>query len=396
MKTDFYGNIDTVRKVLEVLVKEEVEKGNWFSCCTRIDDSQVDLMAVTNDDGEKLGSILAKVYADTVYRSAVYKFLLESYMCYMEIPSIKKDFVNSSAYKPSYDKALATSNIGVIAEWLGIDYDVACSKYSKHLDGVGIDDGSDDFPYVKLYETKSGERKVTKPRKMLDLGTKGTRVLPLFTLKIGVDTLFEYASNNMTEAMFIKDSGQKRSIHFTFDASKIRDIYGDTNYVKDGLLTQYDGDFLSNPNLGRGYIRVFEVGSSIYDNPTRSINYARLVSFSEGSPDLSYINIDLSNVYEEFIQGIRCNPNKSVEIVERLDLMGVGTSRTLNSRKMTTISELETWASNQITLESTVFLRSLALFMLGSPDWFRSYDGKPITSTNSGQLPDDFELDLEM
>ena len=136
----------------------------------------------------------------------------------------------------------------------------------------------------------------------------------------------------------------------------------------------YDGDFLANPTMERGYIRVFEMGSSIYDSPLRSINYARIIRFYQEEPDATYINIDLDGVLEAFVRGINNRKVKPYEVVDMLEMFQVGSSR---PKKSSTPTDLEDWAYGQKMLLSTVFLRSLALFMLANPQWFEGYTGTP-------------------
>lgn len=400
---DLLGYNTKFRHVVSKFVESAVKSGQWFSFCMRASESQVDLMSIKNASEDTLGHLVSGSYPETIYRSAVYKYLLLDYLCYVEQPSVKKEY-GSNSYTGTFDKYLATSNIEVVAKWMDIDVGEAMSKYGMNLTDCVNDNGCDMFPFVKLWTDKQGVHKVTKPRKELDLSKSGTRVVPLFALKQGVDTLFSLASKDFYRVSFMKDSSQIRNIVITFNAVKIRDIYGDTDFFRDGVNAMYSGDFLDNPNLGRGYIRVFEVGGSIYDSPTRSINYARIASVEkveEDELDLSYINIDLNSVQTAFSAGVMTSYKHSAEIVESLKDFDVSGSDKL--KEHATSNDLDYWATSQVTLLSTTFLRELALFMIANPQWFNGYTGQPANSkgvpsesSDAGSAMPDFGFDFDI
>lgn len=397
---DLLGAKTVFRLVTGTMVENTVEGGKWFSFCTRISDSQVDIMREKNSKGIKIGSYVAEIYPETVYRSAVYKYLLRDYLCYYEVPTVTKNTASTFGYKSTYDKYLVTSNLEVVARWLNIDIEEASALYGSRLEEACDDNGCDLFPYLKLYETKDGVRKITKPRKDLDLSLAGTRVLPVFALEKAVNMLYRLACNDFYSIEFVKDGGQVRSLNTTFNVDKLREIYGETDFFHQGIEAMYNGDFESNPYMERGYFRVFEAGSSKYDSPTRAVNYARIVSFKKEEPDLTYINIDISSVVDIFKSSIN-NVNVSVEeIVSMLDIFNVGTERKVHGKDIKTTQDLENWVDSQEVLLSTVFLRSLALFMLGNSHWFGGYNGKSTnekTYISTGEdldSMDDFDFDI--
>ena len=376
---DMYGERTYFRSVCGAAVAGAVAGGRWFCFCKGADKKQEDIMAVENGSGVKLGSFAAECFSEITYRDAIYKYLLHEFLCYYESPIVKKD-TNLNGYKNSYNKYLITSNIRVVAEWLGISVEEAERQYGSRLVGVENNDDSPFYPYLKLYETKSHERKVTKPRSMLDLSDRGIRIVPLFALKVGVDELYSLLLQGTYDVTFLKDSGQVRSINTTFNREIAVNLYNDTGFVDGGFRDVYNGDFSSNPALERGYIRVFELGSSIYNNPTRSINFARIVEFKKADPDMSYMYIDIESVLDTFILSInsrRWADEEIDEFVDMLDVFEVGVDRTLNKVRISSVMQIENWANAQEMLLSTVFLRQLALFMIGNPQWFDGYDGTP-------------------
>lgn len=400
-KFDLYGEKSVFRSVINLYVRNLVSEGKWFGFCTGSGGLQYDLMSIVNKSGDKLGTLVAKNYPDSVYRIAIYKYLLKGYLCYYESPTVVKDTKQGYGFKSSYDKYLVTSSIGVIALWLGVSHSEAFDKYGSLLGTVTEDDGEGFFPYVKLYISKEGIRKVTKPRALLDLHRGGIRVTPLFALSEGVSTLYKIASKGTYDVTFIKDGGQKRTINTTFNTDIIKDLYkGSEDFIQKGLYGMYDGNFLENPNLVRGYIRVFELGSSIYDSPMRAINFARIVEIKPAEPDLTYVHIDLDGVISTFLSGISTTNVDIPYLVDTLDMFDVGSPKELNGVRVCTREQLETWVLKQEVLYSTVFLRSLALFMIGNPQWFKGYTGKPKEYSSSDyKLNNSFEgvfdLDIE-
>jgi len=398
---DLFGEQTNFRFICSGMIKNLVEKGKWFAFCTRISEEQVNIMGVKNQDGVSVGSYIKDVYELSGYRTGIYKYLLKEFLCYYEVPSVIKNTDTGYGFKSSYNKYLVTSNIRVVAEWLGVTVEEADALYGSRLSEVDLDNEDETFQYVKLYETKDRIRKVTKPRKDLDLSSQGTRVTPLFALKAGVDTLYEKLKEDTYDIKFFKDGGQERVINTTFNLNILRKIYTDAGFLTNGIQGWYDGEFITNSALERGYIRIFEVGSSIYDSPLRSINYARIISLEKAEPDLAYLNVDLDSVVQTFTDTLYEISNIDVaEVVDMLDLFNVGTSRKLNNLDMTSVSDLETWSEGQVTLLSTVFKRQLALFMIGCPQWFKDYTGAPKRSSHSANsltqgLPfDEEELDF--
>lgn len=377
---DLLGERTAFRELVSQVVSKVVDYGKWFAFCTKIDDSQYDIMSYKSSKGVKIGRFIHDLYPETSYRGAIYKYMIRDYLCYYEAPTVIKDRENGYGFRNSYNKFLITANINVIAKWLEITTEDAKMLYGSRVGGAYLDNECDLFPYVKLYETKDGTRKVTKPRKDLDLGIGGTRVIPLFALKEGVDAFYKLASEDTYTVEFFKDGGQLRKINTTFSLKKIRGLYNDNNFISKGLEGMYQGDFLKNPSMERGYIRVFEMGSSIYDNPLRSINYARIVRFYQEDPDATYINIDLDGVMDAFNKGINNREVNLSEVRDMLEIYNVGSSL---PKEGGTITDFEDWAFGQKMLLSTVFLRSLALFMLGNPQWFKGYTGSPVDYSSS-------------
>lgn len=379
---DEYGVQDPFRRLITGMVKKVVTENKWFTFCKKVDDRQVDIMSIENNKGIKLGRLIgSKYYSESSYRTGIYKHFLRDYLCLYEVPAVKKSF-DTDSFKNGFDKSLVTSNIAVIAAWLGIPMEEAAEKYASYLDDAYLDLEDDEVPYVKLYQKKSGEKAITKPRTRLDLSKIGTRVMPLFALKEGIDYLYEQSKDKVLRVSFLKDGGQVRDIDVTSSTSIIREIYGDGTYLFRAFDGCYDGDFLNTDTVYRGYIRAIEVGGSKYDNPLRSINIGRIVAVEyDVEPDLTFVEIDLDTVVEGFKESINsgmCNVSRVVRGLKEVDLISED-----EALKMKSFIELESWVESKSVVLGTVFLRALALYMLANPQDFPDYTGVPLESSET-------------
>ncbi len=387
---DEYGVKDPFRKLIIAMVRKVLSEGKWFAFCKKVNDDQVDIMSIENDKGVKLGTMIgSKFYSESVYRTAVYKYFLREYLCLFEVPAVKKSY-NSEAFQNSYNKALVTCNVAVIAEWLGIPMEEAAAKYAPYLDDAYLDLEDNEVPYVKLYQKKTGEHAISKPRTRLDVSTIGTRIMPMFAIKEGLDFLYEKSLNSVVRVRFLKDGGQIRDIDITSSTSIIREIYGDGVYMVKAFEGCYNGDFLNTDTVSRGYIRGIEVGGSRYDNPLRSINIGRIIGFeSNVEPDLTFVDIDIDTAVEGFKSSINLSTCNIKRVVKGLEEVGLITESEATNLK--SFIELESWVESKSMVLGTVFLRSLALFMLANPQDFPDYTGVPLESSKASF---DFEGDV--
>ena len=411
---DALGARSAFRQVVNDIVSRVVQDNKWFGFCTRVSGSQIDIMSVPLSPSEgfpaKLSSQATAEYTECTYRAAVYKYLLRDFLCYYEAPTVYRN-ASSGGYNDSYNKCLVTANLNVVARWLGIPYEEAKMLYGARLEGAqDYEDESSLCPYLKLYVTKEGIKKITRPRKDLDLSENGTRVIPVFALRTGVTVLFKKAFKDFYDVTFVKDSGQVRTVNICFDLNKLREVYSDEGKLMEQFQQQYQGDFMNVKTLERGYIRVIEVGTNLDGGATRSINFARIVKIERKDPDITFINTDLDRVVDTFTRCVNTGKVPVKDIVEMLNIFNVGQSRTLSGRALSTVQDLEDWAKAQEMLLSTPFIKQLALFMMGNPAWFDGYTGddscKPAESvpnsssdsqslgSDTGGLDFDLEFDL--
>lgn len=383
---DGYGLLDPFRKIINGFVEKIVESGKWFSFCTKASDAQVDIMSIQNNKGVKMGRMVSeKNYSESVYRVGVYKQFMRSYMCFCEYPTVKKSY-SSGGYSKSYEKCIVTSNVCVIADWLGIPLFDSMERYAGHMDASYDNTDGSEFPYVKLYTKKSGERAVTKPRTCLDLSMEGLRIVPMFAINTGISRLYGKCRDMVCRVRFIKDGGVERVLDVSSSSEILESIYGRGDYFYKGFEESYDGsDIRDVETVCRGYLRFIEVGGSRYDNPSRSVNFCRIIGIEYGvDPDLTFVNIDIDSVLDSFKDSIE-NKISSIENI-KLRLVDDGIMTLEDSKSITGFVELQSWVDLKSVILGSTFVRSIALFMLMNPVYFPDYTGEPkiISSSSEG------------
>lgn len=374
---DELGVLNGFRDLCEKYIEGLVELGVWFSCCHRVSDYQMDVMAIKGANGEKLGSKISEKFKESPYRSGIYKYFLINFLCYVEIP-IKKFNKEIAIDVNSYDKFLATGCPEVMEYWANISESEVAEKYGAKIYALSLDDGDDIVPYVKLSTDKYGNKKLVNCRKGLDLMEKGIRVIPVFMLKAGVDTLYKKLQEGVVGIDFIKDSGDKRRLYSTLSFKEMNKVYDDLSFVENTIRDSYDGNFMGLKYLSRGIMRLPEVGGSRYSSISRYVNYARIVSLDyESEPDLTYVNIDVGSVGDYWNHYVLGMSDKSIADTWNA-LLEMGTmEESFSKRNIVGKSTLLNWYEVMHTTVGTVFDRELCLFMLANPILFQGYTGEP-------------------
>lgn len=335
---------------------------------------KVDLTQVVldTDTGATLEDICVSSYPE--YKDeplvAVLRYLQRVGAVYCEIPSVK---YSDEGQVPSYTKVLTTSNMDVVREW-----DEGCTIKStaeaKLADADAAIVDSKEFPQLKLdVKRQGGVRTVINAQKKFDPTVKGLSTMPLIVQAGIVDVLYKAAKRDYIRVTFTKDAGEERSITTTLNPDLIHEVYGE-DYDVDGLLEGcYDGDFLSSPNLARGYIRVPAIGESRYGELGRSINYNRIIKVEYGvEPDTSYVNIDSESVVPSFFAALN-----DLDVADLTD-MGIALKDFGLSKYVVPgdPEQMETWLRRSMMFSGSVFRNELAMFMLAnSATWFPKYDG---------------------
>lgn len=381
---DLLGARNGVRAIIEDVVTQLADSGTGFTFGKKVHPKQVNLLKLRGYDTDEfnLGGYLQNIYQDSGPYLSSAKYFLRNYLCYVEIPTFRFE-KGSGEKKASYDKFLATSCLEIASAWASLDEETAESKYAKHLSGFdSLESDESLVPILKLGRNKMG-RSITKPRSPLDLGKAGIRVVPVFALRAYVTRFYKKAKNELARVTFIKDNGSERVIDTTFSEKVLSDLYQDSSFVSTMLESCYDGNFLGSTVIDRGYIRVPEVGASIYDGSgVRAVSYTRIGSIEYGvEPNMEFAKVDLEGVVFAFSGYTNKLKDKQISsLVTALGMEGFDVDTLTGKDKGLELQvdafQLETWADLQNRVLSTTFQRSLALFMKTNPLWFGGYTGE--------------------
>lgn len=405
---DLLGARNPLRGLLEGYVSSLAEEGKGFTFGRKVDSRQEDVLKLTDSAGVVLGEKIKMYYPEATPYLAAAKYFLRDFLCYVEVPTFHTER-ETGLKKASYTKFLATSNLEVANFWVEGDLAETVSKYERsviHFDDVADDDY--EVPILKLGSNKQG-RSITRPRSYLDLNKKGTRIIPVFALKSYVDTLYSRISSGVAKVIFMKDNGTLRELDTCLSEDLLVNLYKDSSFVAGMLEHAYDGDFLGSKVIDRGYIRVPEVGSSIYDGSgIRAISYTRIAEIQYGvEPDMEFARVDLDGVVFAFSTKLSKLSLENVgRVANALVASGFDLSSMIDSEgnhKFQIDSyQLENWADLMNRVLSTTFQRNLYLFMVTNPQWFGGYTGERVSlasevslgDLNSASILDDLD-DLE-
>lgn len=316
---------------------------------------------------------LTDTYIDTLYL----EYLLASSVCYVEEPTQKEV---QGVVTLGYNKFLATRNLRLVADWLGISLADCTKKYGKRLDLTGYDIESGTVRYIKLNISAKNGMTVTVARNTLNLAE--CYCTPAYVLKAMTDTLASIAKDKILKFEYIKDNHMKRNLVTTLSPEVLRSIYPVEYYVSSTLDDTSLGRDSSFTYLTRGNVKVPELGCSMFEQRgTRTLNLTRILSM--GIIDISdvdrrFVDIDLNGVLDELSKGLNTvlllNPDVLPSIAEALSSGTIGLT---DKNPPMIVSTIFNFAVERCKLLSTEYRRYLHIFMLSHPEWFKGYTGKP-------------------
>lgn len=328
----------------------------------------------------------------------VYDYLMSISLCYVEVP---KWVTKYGKAEPSYDKFLVTRNPQIMATWMGSTSAEMQAKYSPRINHTQINLFNNELKFVKLNHTAKGNT-ISVPRKAYTI-TKMT-CIPFYMLYAFLEGAKTVYSDKIVEFTYLKDNGTERVLATTLNQDILRQFY-EPNFVAQ-MLSGVDintlklGGMLVSSSFHRGYIKVPEVGASIYDGTgCRSLNFARLLKarvLNVSDIDRTYINVDLSSVLENFSDAVDylVKTNKDAigqvyKLVTDEDMPNPDTEPL-----PVIIAHLKEYTQTRATLLSTTYLRSLHKLMISNPLLFPLYTGLPnshvVSSASFGVSTMDF------
>lgn len=284
-------------------------------------------------------------------------YLLSTCVCYVEVfeTGIK------------VDKFMATRNRFIAGAMAQMDLSLT-QKWNNFLQPIMADYTMNSLRMLKITKTKDAF-KVTQPRTGVDFN-KYVKVTPVFFMNTFIENISDVLQSNILRFKYIKDNLQEREIYTTLSTPILLSCY-----PQDFVQTMYSN---CGNNLGRGYIRVPELGVSKYDNSgVRALNISRITSV-EVVPDFDrrFIDVDFDSIMSRFKQGI----DNITSFVE-LDILYQDMLQDIPPENCTLIemkARIEAFADSQYALQTSTFLKRLHLFMLSYSKLFGGYTGKRV------------------
>lgn len=330
-------------------------------------------------------------------KTIFFQYLMTVSICYVEVEKWK---TTNGVSQPTYNKFLCTRNPALMGAWMGMDRAEMQAKYSAKIKATSHELMGGRLRFVKLNQSAKGNS-ITVPR--IEYTTEKMRCVPLFMLYAFTEGFKTRLLNGIVEFTFLKDNHTERKMCSTLSEDIMSKFYNDSAFVRTALSgidinTVKQGGMILSSKANRGYIKLPELGSSIYDSTgTRSLNIARILAckeIKEDEVDTSYINVSLDCVVTNFQDSLeycgRKNPDALVDIYKEI----MEEDAPKDSQVATLINDMVERVISNETLLSTEYRRYLHTFMVSNPQWFPLYTGIPSsreeTSMNFGVQQMDF------
>lgn len=307
-------------------------------------------------------------------------YILASCLCYVEVS--EAGFLNGSRTN-LVDKFYATRNRFVAANVAGLSAGET-GKYVNYLTPIMSDYKIESLRVLKLSKQKKGF-KITQPRSAINF-KKTVRVTPLFFIDAFLQGITPILKENIVKFTYIKDNGQSRELTTTLSRDIIKKYYSE----------EYADNILKNcaMKLDRGYLRVPELGGSIYDaTGLRALNLSRITSMEiVDSFDTSFINVDFNSIVPTFKATIDAIKDIRVMTIIYQDIMGEVPDEKKSLMELR--SDIQIYVDGRFAIGTTTFQKELHKFMLKyNKVVFKGYTGEPNTISQSSE--DDFNMGFE-
>ena len=326
-----------------------------------------------------------------------YDYLMTISICYVEIP---KYVTKEGMPMATYDKFLCTRNPAIMGAWMGADPAEMQAKYSSRIVSRQVEFNINELRCVKLNHTSKGNS-ITVPRTAYNV--EKMTCIPMYMLYAFVEGFKPLIQNGIVKFSYLKDNGTIRELATTLNEGILRDYYDDNIFINTMLSgvdinTVQQGGMTLSSKMNRGYIKVPELGASVYDGTgVRSLNIARLLKAEKiDSVDRTFLKVDLNSVPTNFNNGIdyivKTMPDSLKDCYKAL--VGEEFDETKCVSVPVTAETCKEYVAGRSAFLSTSYHRDLHVFMISHPEWFPLYTGKPAqqitSSTNFGVTPLDF------
>lgn len=326
-----------------------------------------------------------------------YDYLMTISICYVEIPKyVTKDGMPMA----TYDKFLCTRNPAIMGAWMGADPSEMQAKYSSRITSRQVEFNINELRCAKLNHTNKGNS-ITVPRTAYNV--EKMTCIPMYMLYAFVEGFKPLIQDGIVKFSYLKDNGTIRELATTLNEDILKDYYDDNIFINTMLSgvdinTVQQGGMTLSSKMNRGYIKVPELGASVYDGTgVRSLNIARLLKAEKiDSVDRTFLKVDLNSVPTNFNNGIdyivKTMPDSLKDCYKAL--VGEEFDETKCSSIPVMAETCKSYVAGRSAFLSTSYHRDLHVFMVSHPEWFPLYTGKPAqqitSSANFGVTPLDF------
>lgn len=348
-------------------------------CGGLIDQTMPMIDEVAKVRNEEYNIIKKSELNDKDKRALFIHYLMATSICYCEVEKWKT--TNGVASK-TYDKFLCTRNPAIMGAWMGMSPAEMQAKYSRRIQVDTADLNEGVLRYVKLLSSAKGNS-ISVPRTFASY--ENMRCVPLFMLYAWITGAKDVMQNNIVKFTFLKDNHTERELCTTLSEDIIRKYYKDNLFISTMLSgvdidSNQQGGMNLSSKVHRGYIKLPELGSSIYDSTgTRSLNLARILKAEiVDEIDTTFINVSLSSVVENFKNHIDyVAQNQPTSLAEIYNKLSVTEKFTGEESSASIVNALYSYVDENEMLLSTSYQRQLHLFMISNPQWFTMYTGQP-------------------
>lgn len=329
-----------------------------------------------------------------VDRTLFIDYLLTISICYVEVP--RQTNKNGFTQK-TFDKFLATKNPAIMGAWMGMRPEEMQAKYSARIANSQMCLANGTLKMVKLLNSSKGNS-ISVPR--LEFNTEEMNCVPLFMLYAFQKGLEASLNSDILKFTFLKDNDEVRELNTTLNQGILMQYYSDNAFVGKMLAntdieSQKQGGMYLSSKISRGYIRLPEVGSSIYDQTgVRAVNIARLLKVEKvDKVDTTFIHVDLNSCIDTFKESTAQLLSRGVGLISEVYTALTGEDCG-NDQFTAVLNNIFKFVDTRSVLLGTGFLRDLHMFMVMNPQWYPNYTGVPMRSVSTPASYGVSELDF--
>lgn len=280
--------------------------------------------------------------------------------------------VRSGQYQASIDREVLTLDEDEIKEMYRLHGqeipEKAWKDLNKAIDGI---QANYSVSKIKALRIDWGRCKTTNPRKLTDYDD-GIHIIPVDVMVGYLDKLKELArtkilkikyrrTNNADRIQYVTLSTEATNLVYKEDlrfANTFHEMSTPKPFLYHGVYTHFE--------TIEGFWKVPDLGLSRFiGNPTRRVSLSRIIELKfAGQDDLNeimkYVNVDIDNVLDMFIfYATQLTPEQTDKVM----------------RDLSATTDLIQFVQSQVTIFSTMYLKSLHDYMVTNQELFNGYTG---------------------